>query len=69
MKKVFVFLMIVMSMMVVSSCSSEQSQPEMKGERFEYEGHTYITFKEYTGEYTYFRMGTVHDPDCPCQSK
>lgn len=56
-------------MMVVSSCSSEQSQPEMKGERFEYEGHTYITFKEYTGEYTYFRMGTVHDPDCPCQSK
>ena len=58
-----------MSMMVVSSCSSEQSQPAVKGERFEYEGHTYITFKEYTGPYSYYRMGTVHDPDCPYQSK
>jgi len=58
--KVFV---VVLGMMFVSSCSNETPEERYVGIEFEYNGHSYIEFRRYTGP-SYFRIGTVHNPDC-----
>ena len=38
-----------------------------EGFEFEYNGHSYIEFRRYTGN-SYYRIGTVHNPDCKCNN-
>ena len=75
MKKVFIFLMVVMTMMVVSGCrhNSETESTTVESVdyvyRTEFEGHKYIMFKQNGWHNDHNVTGVVHDPDCPCYSK
>lgn len=69
--KVFV---VVLCMMFISGCSYETSKEnykeielENRGIEFEYNGHSYIEFRQYTGD-MYFNIGIVHNPDCKCNN-
>lgn len=62
--KVFV---VVLGMMFVSGCSNEMPKERYEGIEFEYNGHSYIEFRRYTGS-SYLRVGTVHNPDCKCNN-
>ena len=65
MKTIFKVFVVVLSMMFISGCSNETSEERYEGIEFEYNGHSYIEFRRYTGP-SYFRIGTVHNPDCKC---
>lgn len=65
MKTLFKVFVVVLSMMFISGCSNETSEERYEGIEFEYNGHSYIEFRRYTGP-SYFRIGTVHNPDCKC---
>ena len=39
-----------------------------EGIEFEYNGHSYIEFRRYTSGSSYWRIGTVHNPDCKCKN-
>ena len=54
-------------MIFVSGCSNETSKERYEGIEFEYNGHSYIEFRRYTGS-SYYRIGTVHNPDCKCNN-
>lgn len=71
--KVFV---VVLCMTFVFGCSYETSKESYeeielknKGIEFEYNGHSYIEFRQYTGDSDrYFNIGIVHNPDCKCNN-
>ena len=65
MKTIFKVLVIVMSIMFISGCSFDIPKERYEGIEFEYNGHSYIEFRRYTGS-SYYRVGTVHNPDCKC---
>ena len=62
MKSLFKVLVVVLSMMFVSGCSNEERYDAVE---FEYNGHSYIEFIQYTWKATDI-IGTVHNPDCKC---
>ena len=64
MKTIFKVFVVVLGMMFVSGCSTEE---RYDGVEFEYNGHSYIEFRRYTGN-NYWRIGTVHNPDCECNN-
>lgn len=67
MKTIVKVLIIVMSILFISSCSNDISKERYEGIEFEYNGHSYIEFRRYTGS-TYYRIGTEHNPDCECNN-
>lgn len=74
MKTIVKAFVVVLGMMFVSSCSTETPKEryeaielENKGIEFEYNGHSYIEFRQYTGD-MYFNIGIVHNPDCKCNN-
>lgn len=64
MKTIFKVFVVVLGMMFVSGCSNEE---RYDGVEFEYNGHSYIELRHYTGN-NYWRIGTVHNPDCECNN-
>jgi hypothetical protein len=67
MKTIVKIFVVVLGMMFVSSCSNETPKERYEGFEFEYNGHSYIEFRRYTGS-SYYRIGTVHNPDCKCNN-
>lgn len=65
MKSIVKVFAVILSIMFISGCSNETSEERYEGIEFEYNGHSYIEFRRYTGP-SYFRIGTVHNPDCKC---
>ena len=65
MKSLFKVLVVVLSMIFVSGCSDETTKKRYEGVEFEYNGHSYIEFIQYTWKATDI-IGTVHNPDCKC---
>ena len=62
MKTVIKVFAVVLCMMFVSGCTFEE---RYDGVEFEYNGHSYIEFRQYTGNQFHI-IGTVHNPDCEC---
>lgn len=67
MKTIVKVIVILMSVMFMSGCSSDVTKERYEGVEFEYNGHSYIEFRRCTGQ-TYYRVGTVHNPDCKCNN-
>lgn len=67
MKTIFKVLVILMFIMCMSGCSNEVSKENYVGFEFEYNGHSFIEFRYYTGP-SFYRLGTVHNPDCKCNN-
>lgn len=65
MKTLVKIFVIVVSIMFMSGCSNDAPKERYEGFEFEYNGHSYIEFRRYTGS-SYYRIGTVHNPDCKC---
>ena len=66
MKSLFKVFVVVLSTILISGCSTEE---RYDGIEFEYNGHSYIEFRRYTAGNNYWRIGTVHNPDCECYKK
>lgn len=67
MKTIFKIFVVVLGMMFMSGCSSDATTERYEGFEFEYNEHSYIEFRRYIGR-TYYRVGTVHNPDCKCNN-
>lgn len=67
MKTIVKVIVILMSIMFIVGCSNDVSKERYEGFEFEYNGHSYIEFRRYTGS-SYYRIGTVHNPDCKCNN-
>lgn len=67
MKTIVKVFVVVLGMIFVSGCSNETSKERYEGIEFEYNGHSYIEFRRYIGS-SYYRIGTVHNPDCKCNN-
>jgi hypothetical protein len=67
MKTIVKIFVVILGMMFVSSCSNDSPKERYEGFEFEYNGHSYIEFRRYTGN-SYYRIGTVHNPDCECNN-
>lgn len=65
MKAIFKLFVILISIMFIVGCSNDVPKERYEGFEFEYNGHSYIEFRRYTGN-SYYRIGTVHNPDCKC---
>ena len=65
MKSLFKVLVLTLSIIFVSGCTFEERRD---GVEFEYNGHSYIEFRQYTGNQFYI-TGTVHNPDCKCYTE
>ena len=65
MKSLFKILVLTLSMIFVSGCSDETTKKRYDAVEFEYNGHSYIEFIQYTWKATDI-IGTVHNPDCKC---
>lgn len=65
MKSLFKVLVVALSMLFVSSCSNGTTKERYDAVEFEYNGHSYITFIQYSWKATDI-IGTVHNPDCEC---
>ena len=68
MKSLFKVFVVVLSMIFISGCSNETTKETYEATEFESNGHSYIEFRRYTGP-SYFRIGTVHNPECECYKK
>lgn len=69
MRKV-IYLLAIISLVGCTRVESQDSVIRVqaystKVEKFEYSGHTYISFT--TGSARIRTMGVVHDPDCECR--
>ena len=67
MKTIVKVFAIILGIMFVSGCSNEMNNERYEGIEFEYNGHSYIELRHYTGN-NYWRIGTVHNPDCECNN-
>ena len=67
MKTLFKIFVLAVSIMFISGCSSNGLKERYEGVEFECNGHSYIELRRYTGR-TYYRVGTVHNPDCKCNN-
>ena len=65
MKTIVKVFVVILSMLLVSACSNKTTKERYDGVEFEYNGHSYIEFRHYTGNQFYI-TGTVHNPDCKC---
>lgn len=65
MKTVIKVFAVVLCIMFVSGCTFEEGYD---GVEFEYNGHSYIEFRKYTGN-QHWVIGTVHNPDCECHKE
>ena len=52
-------------MLLVSACSNKTTKERYDAVEFEYNGHSYIEFIQYSWKATDI-IGTVHNPDCEC---
>ena len=75
MKRVFTVFFFVTSMVFFTGCR-HNSETEIKNVdtvdyvyRTEFEGHTYIMFKQNGWNNDHNITGIVHDPDCKCFTK
>ena len=68
MKTIVKVFAIILGIMFVSGCLNEMNNERYEGIEFEYNGHSYIEFRRYTGVSSYLRVGTVHNPDCKCKN-
>ena len=68
MKTIVKVIVILMSIMFMSGCSNDVLKERYEGVEFEYNGHSYIELRRYTGR-TFYRVGTVHNPDCKCNNE
>ena len=68
MKTIVKVFAIILGIMFVSGCSNEMNNERYEGIEFEYNGHSYIEFRRYTSGSSYWRIGTVHNPDCKCKN-
>jgi hypothetical protein len=72
MRRIFTVVMMIVSMMSFTSCR-HNSETEIENVdtvdyvyRTEFEGHTYIMFKQNGWHNAHNVTGVVHDPDCKC---
>ena len=67
MKTIVNVIVILVSVMFMSGCSNDVPKERYEGIEFEYNEHSYIEFRRYTGS-SYYRIGTVHNPECKCNN-
>ena len=65
MKTIVKVLVVVLSMLLFSSCSNKTTKEIYDAVEFEYNGHSYIEFIKYSWKATDI-IGVVHNPDCEC---
>ena len=65
MKTIVKVLVVVLSMLLVSGCSNKTTKERYDAVEFEYNGHSYIKFTQYSWKATDI-IGIVHNPDCKC---
>ena len=59
MKTIVKVFVVVLSMMFISGCSNETTKETYEATEFEYNGHSYIEFRRYTGP-SYFKTDRVY---------
>ena len=65
MKTIVKVLVVVLSMLLFSSCSNKTTKEIYDAVEFEYNGHSYIEFIKHSWKATDI-IGVVHNPDCKC---
>ena len=75
------FIIAIIALLLFTSCVETETTGVVKTDEgpataifdeiieFEYRGHYWIYFKQYTGLYQGYAGGVVHDPDCWCLSE